>query len=1850
MAVGLVVSCGSLLFNVLVARRGGPAAYGGAGALLSFGTVALFLSTGSQYAVARRAAVSNRPIGMQVLTALASTWPWAIVSGALLLVALPLNTFLHLDSSVAGILPALLAVLVFAATTTLTPLQGMLVGRQRFWVLSAVNLGATAIRLLAALVLVNGPASALTGGLLATLAGTVSIGALCLVAVHSTLGEAHRTRTPSESIDAMRLTGDGLIGAALAIAVYGVWSVPLLVARHSLPAAVAGSMASAQLLASGILFLTSPITTAYLPAVARRPSLRLIGAGFLQTLLVAGAAGLALVVAGPHVIAPLFGSSFLQAAAWLPWLAVSAIALAASSYALWMTRATLRHTRPVLFGAAAGTAATLCAAWLMRHSPVGLAISPALGALAACAVALASIVYLRRGASAAPAVTVAGQRSGLRILVVNWKDPFGPGSGGAETYILRAAQEWCRRGHNVTLLVPRSRAAVVDEVREGISLIRRGNRLTVYWHARRFIRTSAEQFDRIFESACHRPFFTAEEAASLSTVIYYHLAEEQWRREYPFPLSWIGRTILEPLWVRRLESARVVTISASTAADLNRAGVRPVAVVSPGCDVTDGDPRVGPGAAPQVLFIGRMVRTKRPMDAVEAFRALRAEFPRARLDVVGDGYLLRSLRALDEPGVRFHGRASESHKRALLRAADLMLLPATKEGWGIVAMEAAAHGVPVVSYDVAGLRDAIIDGSTGVLTRSSPSALADAGISLLRDSRRWLQMSAAGRERARGFTWESTAERLLEASYLEPLAAAGLSSPGRADEPATDGRGNGQRRSRSRRQAAGIGVAAILLLGVSTAPGAANVASVLAVLALAYAALRGAGEALRGPRPWQVANPHGGTNRWKVAAAAVALTTLISMQTWFAGGAAIAQGDMTPPGGTAWLARFMNAWTWSGSDLSGPGGFQRLLPWASVLAVVTRLGGDAVMAQRVWYTLLFMGAALGALWLLRVLGLGAVGASVGALVYVFNAYVITTVNVNPVFLCALATLPLGPAVVLSVGRGWMRLRTAAILLAMVCPLVGYVALNPPLVGMVAGVTLLTPAVAAWLGGRRAAARSLGSLVAATPGILAASAYWLVPFVMLLGTVATGRLATYQDWAWTQARATLGNAIWLNSSWAWSFRDFFPYARAYDALPLSFLKYLLPAFAFAALLLVGPRSRTPSSRWARDIGLAVLGAGVAIPVLLLSVGTNPPIGLLFDAVYRLPLGWLLREPGRFLMVAGLAYGMLAGLSAEACADAIAEIALGRVGRAVSGLKDWGGRPRRLPSARFLAGVTASAVLAVGPAYPLAVGSVVPEAQANWPSGHVRLPQSWVDMAAYLNQLGTGGSVLVLPPDDFYQMPYTWGYYGTDGFITDLFARRAIVPNDHDYSPASQELLDSVRTVSGGIQSRQWPQTERVLQALDAPLVLVRGDIDTARFKDRHITPPARLADSLDTAPGFQLLHSSGELRLYGLRHSGATERTKVPVYVDSRTPDLRVLGHLPAASALVSAAAPAGTWRVAEVPAMPAWAQKDNAVSTAVEEPPGWRWSVTRLDTGTEIPLTIGSPAGPGLQLAERPGTGGTRQLAIAVPTSANLLANADFAQGEWEPVGDCYNVGGPAALAMMRSSVLGGAAPGGGRALRLSTSADSACESRTFNNPGTPVLVSMMIRHVRGLAPRVSLWQFGPDRFATLPPVAVGASWTRYAAVVVPDAGTSRLQLFVHSDSDSAATLSVNDYADVRAVSVAESPQLALVGAPIAQAGDAAGAALAIIPEAFDARWHLSGSSRQVLVNGLFNGWLTNSAAVLHGSATYDDAPVMASALVSVLTGLAIVLMVAADLVLTLRRRRRRRRHATAGWGPRSAG
>jgi glycogen synthase len=165
------------------------------------------------------------------------------------------------------------------------------------------------------------------------------------------------------------------------------------------------------------------------------------------------------------------------------------------------------------------------------------------------------------------------------------------------------------------------------------------------------------------------------------------------------------------------------------------------------------------------------VHEKGVQTLLSALRVVRETHPTVRLAVAGTGGHEAALRTQAKRlrlarAVEWLGFVPEEELPALLGAADLAVVPSLYEPFGIVALEAAIAGTPLVVAETGGLRDLAAD---GVAAASFPSgdagALAAAIIGLLDDPLAGKRAAArAARTVRRNYTWPTVAAR-TEAIY-----------------------------------------------------------------------------------------------------------------------------------------------------------------------------------------------------------------------------------------------------------------------------------------------------------------------------------------------------------------------------------------------------------------------------------------------------------------------------------------------------------------------------------------------------------------------------------------------------------------------------------------------------------------------------------------------------------------------------------------------------------------------------------------------------------------------------------------------------------------------------------------------------------------------------------------------------------------------------------------------------------------------------------------------------------------------------------------------------------------------------
>lgn len=231
------------------------------------------------------------------------------------------------------------------------------------------------------------------------------------------------------------------------------------------------------------------------------------------------------------------------------------------------------------------------------------------------------------------------------------------------------------------------------------------------------------------------------------------------------------------------------SVEATQLAELYHGDAGRIRVVAPGVDHAFFGPghrrqarrALGlPEDVPLLLFVGRLQPLKRVDVAVRALALL----PDAHLVVVGgpsgprgDAYQSDVVKLVDGAGLRDRVWFVDPQPHELLstyyRAADVCVVPSRSESFGLVALEAAACGTPVVAAAVGGLTTLVDHGRTGYLVdEATPEAVADAAARILGDPLLAEQLGTAAVVRARRYTWAHSAA-VLRATY-EELAVGNL--------------------------------------------------------------------------------------------------------------------------------------------------------------------------------------------------------------------------------------------------------------------------------------------------------------------------------------------------------------------------------------------------------------------------------------------------------------------------------------------------------------------------------------------------------------------------------------------------------------------------------------------------------------------------------------------------------------------------------------------------------------------------------------------------------------------------------------------------------------------------------------------------------------------------------------------------------------------------------------------------------------------------------------------------------------------------------------------------------------------
>ncbi len=171
-------------------------------------------------------------------------------------------------------------------------------------------------------------------------------------------------------------------------------------------------------------------------------------------------------------------------------------------------------------------------------------------------------------------------------------------------------------------------------------------------------------------------------------------------------------------------------------------------------------------AGGRLLFVGRLAAQKNIPLMLKAIACyVKKHGSHLRLSIVGDGEMRSAVQSqIDRLALRdvvtLRGRLHGEALQSAYEDSDLLLLTSTNESFGLVLIEAMTKGLPIVSVNIPAVRDVVVSGENGLLTESTPEAVADAIHTLLADEALYSEVSRNNLEKARDYDWSVVANDL----------------------------------------------------------------------------------------------------------------------------------------------------------------------------------------------------------------------------------------------------------------------------------------------------------------------------------------------------------------------------------------------------------------------------------------------------------------------------------------------------------------------------------------------------------------------------------------------------------------------------------------------------------------------------------------------------------------------------------------------------------------------------------------------------------------------------------------------------------------------------------------------------------------------------------------------------------------------------------------------------------------------------------------------------------------------------------------------------------------------------------
>src|SRR2546426_6682729 len=352
------------------------------------------------------------------------------------------------------------------------------------------------------------------------------------------------------------------------------------------------------------------------------------------------------------------------------------------------------------------------------------------------------------------------------IVILSRRTITHPLAGGASVYLHEIFRRLTHR-HNITVLSQASDGISRTQEIDGIKYVNFGTNYIRPVLPLKYLTQYSKKADLLVDHGdVAIPWLSPLYSHTPKIAIVHQMVKEIFYYEFGRPVADLG-SLVEKIIYKAYTGCPIVAVSSSTANDLYGLGINRehVHIIPPACSIAGSKVPLEDREIMTITCVARMMRYKGLDLALGIFRDLLEKFPSARLELAGSGPHENELRELVmtlglSDHVHFLGRVSDFDKIKLYQSSRVLLNPSIREGYGISVIEANSYGTPAVGWDVAGMRDSVINGSTGLLAPFPDKEAMSQNIeTLLTNDEIWRRLSENSWKWAHSHSWDESAKQ-----------------------------------------------------------------------------------------------------------------------------------------------------------------------------------------------------------------------------------------------------------------------------------------------------------------------------------------------------------------------------------------------------------------------------------------------------------------------------------------------------------------------------------------------------------------------------------------------------------------------------------------------------------------------------------------------------------------------------------------------------------------------------------------------------------------------------------------------------------------------------------------------------------------------------------------------------------------------------------------------------------------------------------------------------------------------------------------------------------------------------------